>query len=477
MLFNSLEFVIFILLFIPLHAILRGRLWRITMVVASYIFYGWANPYYCILLLFSTVLDFNVGQQLAKSDNEIIRKRWLLFSLVGNVGILGLFKYSGFLIRSLNDIGMLVHIDLGLISPEIILPVGISFYTFQTLSYTIDIYRGKMDATDNFLSFALFVAFFPQLVAGPIERARDLLPQLHDKQPRTAEDVMVGMTRILWGLTKKVVFADNIAHYVNIAYDVASIETITNSEIVLATWLFAFQIYFDFSAYSDIAIGLARMMGIRLNENFNHPYISKNIGEFWRRWHISLSTWLRDYLYFPLGGSRKGLTRTIINVLIVFFLGGLWHGANVKFVIWGLWIGIAIGVYNLLATRFNLKLDPSGQFRVRDLLGIFVTFQIISISWVFFRANSVGLALTMFQKLITVQDWASTGVWNSADHADIHQLLLFVSAAHLLRGIDLDRRLHHVRNPILIGMFWSTLLIIMFIFHAEVTERFIYFQF
>jgi alginate O-acetyltransferase complex protein AlgI len=290
---------------------------------------------------------------------------------------------------------------------------------------------------------------------------------LYDKQPRTAEDVMIGITRILWGLTKKVVFADNIGHYVNLVYDVANLDTITNSEIVLATWLFGFQIYLDFSAYSDIAIGLARMMGIQLSENFKHPYISKNIGEFWQRWHISLSTWLRDYLFFPLGGSKKGLTRTSLNLFIVFFLGGLWHGSNGTFIIWGLLVGITTGIYYFLIAQFNHKSDPNRRLYVRDLLGMIVTFQIFSFSRVFFRANSVEQGVTMLQRLVIDSDWTSIAIWDFNQHVEVHLLLLFVSIVHLLRGIGIDRRLHSIRNPILIGIFWSAILILMFVFHAE----------
>lgn len=476
MLFNSLEFVIFFLLVIPLHAILRGKLWKITMVIASYIFYGWANPWYCTLLLLSTVVDYAIGRRLSITTQATRRKQLFVLSIVTNLGILGLFKYSGFFIESINSIATQFQINLNLSTPDIILPVGISFYTFQTLSYTIDVYRGKMEATDDFMSFSLFVAFFPQLVAGPIERARDLLPQLHDKQPRDTDDILAGITRILWGLSKKIVIADNIAIYVNQIYN-APYFIHSNIEWVLATWLFAFQIYFDFSAYSDIAIGLARMMGIHINENFRHPYISRNIGEFWRRWHISLSFWLRDYLYIPLGGSKKGILRTVINVVIVFFLGGLWHGADVKFIIWGLWIGFAISIYNIISSKINLQSDTDSILRPTQLIGIFITFQIMAIAWVFFRADSTEIALKIFNNLLTRDTWLLELEWSSQAHQAVQRLLAFVIIAHFIRGMKLDQRLHQIRNPIIIGMFWAILLCTMLVFHADTTERFIYFQF
>lgn len=476
MLFNSLEFFIFILIVIPLHVIFRNQLWKITLVIASYVFYGWANPYYCLLLLFSTVLDFNIGQRIAKAEDTSRRRQLLIVSLIGNLGLLAFFKYSGFFVQTINDGVTLLGIHLDLVAPEILLPVGISFYTFQTLSYTIDVYRGKMEATDDFFSFALFVAFFPQLVAGPIERARDLLPQLHHKPTFNAEDITVGITRILWGLSKKVIFADSIAIYVNQIYNKQPFVE-SNIEWLLATWLFAFQIYFDFSAYSDIAIGLARLMGIHIHENFRHPYISRNISEFWRRWHISLSTWLRDYLYIPLGGSRKGLSRTAINVVIVFFLGGLWHGADFKFVVWGLWIGLAIAAYNIVAARFNIKHDPDRRLYVHDLIGMIITFQIMAIAWVFFRADSINHALEIFQFMLTSDTWSRLDTWSEIEYYQVQLLLTFICIVHLVRGMKLDRRLYRVRHPFLVGLLWAVLLLMMYLLHTHVTEQFIYFQF
>lgn len=476
MLFNSVEFLIFIAIVLPIYALLHGHALRVFLIIASYIFYGWANPFYCLLLLASTVLDFNIGRQMDRSDNERTRRILLMLSLTGNLGLLGVFKYSGFFVQSINDLASVIGLDLGLIPPAIILPVGISFYTFQTLSYTIDIYQRKMEATDDFLSFALFVAFFPQLVAGPIERARDLLPQLMVKQPTTSDDLMTGVTRILWGMMKKVVIADNIAIFVNQIYG-PLFDSASNTEIIMATWLFAFQIYFDFSAYSDIAIGLARLLGINLNENFRHPYVSRNVAEFWRRWHISLSTWLRDYLYFPLGGSRKGTARTVLNVIIVFFLGGLWHGADVKFIVWGLWIGMAIGLYNLIAGRLGIKHDWRRGFYWHDIIGIIFTFQIISISWVFFRANSMGQAVQIFEQFLSPQVWGSGGAWESYATSLVQRWLIFLTLAHLIRGIGLTKPLERVRNPYLLSIFWGVLITVMLVFYANTSATFIYFQF
>jgi len=476
MLFNSVEFVIFIAIVLPIYALLHGRALRVFLIIASYIFYGWANPFYCLLLFASTVLDFNIGRVMQRSNNERTRRGLLFMSLAGNIGLLGVFKYSGFFVQSINDIALTIGLDLGLIAPQIILPVGISFYTFQTLSYTIDIYQGKMESTDDFLSFALFVAFFPQLVAGPIERARDLLPQLMVKQPTTTNDILSGTSRILWGMMKKIVIADNIAIFVNEIYG-PLFQSASNIELLMATWLFAFQIYFDFSAYSDIAIGLSRLLGIRLNENFMHPYVSRNVAEFWRRWHISLSTWLRDYLYFPLGGSRKGAMRTVVNVIIVFFLGGLWHGADVKFIVWGLWIGFAIGIYNLIAGTLGIKHNWQRRFYLHDIIGIFVTFQIIGVSWIFFRANSMAQAMEIIQRLLSPEIWSTSGAWEDYAFSLVQRWLIFLVIAHIVRGIGLTKPFEHIRHPYALSIFWGLLIMIMMVFYANTSATFIYFQF
>lgn len=476
MLFNSFEFLVFIAIVLPIYALLRGRALRVFLIIASYIFYGWANPFYCLLLLASTMLDFNIGRWMQRTEDERKRQYILLFSLAGNLGLLGIFKYSGFFVQSLNEIASVASINLGLIAPNIILPVGISFYTFQTLSYTIDIYQRKMEATDDLLSFALFVSFFPQLVAGPIERARDLLPQLMEKQPTATEDILIGVSRILWGMVKKIVIADNIAIFVNQIYG-PLFSSASNAELIMATWLFAFQIYFDFSAYSDIAIGLARLLGIHLHENFIHPYISRNVAEFWWRWHISLSTWLRDYLYFPLGGSRQGISRTVINVVIVFFLGGLWHGADVKFIVWGLWIGMVIGIYNLIANRLGIKHDWQRGFYLHDVIGIFFTFQIISVSWVFFRANSMEQAMEIISRLLSPGMWATGGAWENYAISLVQRWLIFLVLAHLIRGIGLTKRFERIRHPYILSIFWGILITIMLVFYANTPASFIYFQF
>ena len=475
MLFNSLEFLIFAPIALLGHTLLRGSALRWWLIVMSYVFYGWAEPWYCLLLLGSTLLDFNVGWWLGKVSSPGIRRGLLIASLVGNLGLLAAFKYMGFFAQTLNELLASVGISASVPIPEIPLPVGISFYTFQTLSYTIDVYRGKLTPTKSFSTFALYVAFFPQLVAGPIERATHLLHQLAEKCARTTDDVLIGITRILWGLLKKAVFADWLGICVRSAYgDVASA---TAGDLLLATYAFAFQIYLDFSAYSDIAIGLARIMGINICENFQWPYLARNISEFWRRWHISLSTWLRDYLFIPLGGSKGANWRTGVNLIIVMFLGGLWHGADKKFIVWGLWLGLALAIYHTIVHALGRKaVGPDAPFRWFHIPSILFTFHIVLVSWVFFAANSMGDALLVFKRLL-----ASQAQWSFSIAPDVVQatqiILLIAILAHIARGLQWTRPLQRVRNPIMLGVAWGVLAALTIVFMPAESTKFIYFQF
>ena len=474
MLFNSFEFLIFAPLVLLGHALLGGKPLRVWLVVASYVFYGWANPWYCLLLVASTVLDFNVAQRLHATESPRARRAWLGASLLGNLGLLAGFKYLGFFAQSANELAALAGLSLSFQVPEILLPVGISFYTFQTLSYTIDVYRRNTEPTRDFTTMALYVAFFPQLVAGPIERAGHLLPQLAKKMERTAEDVMVGISRILWGLLKKVVFADTLAMFVRDVY--FRPENSPWGDLLLGTYAFAFVIYLDFSAYSDIAIGLARVMGVNIRENFRWPYLARNISEFWRRWHISLSTWLRDYLYIPLGGSRHGHARTVFNVFTVMFLGGLWHGADKKFVCWGLWIGLNLALYHWISNWRGRATDAPKSLRWIDVPGVLLTFHIMLVSWVMFRADSMGDAITIMTRIVS-------GAGESAfaqPMESVWRTILFVGlavAAHVVRGLGWTQSVVKVRSPLLMGLFWVVLIAAIALLFPPFRERFVYFQF
>ena len=336
MLFNSIDFAIFLPIVFVVYWFVANRSVKIQnflVVAASYVFYGWWDWRFLSLILFSTMIDYCVGRGLLNQQNQFKRKVLLWTSILVNIGLLGFFKYYNFFLDNFIAAFTFFGSEIHSTSLNLILPVGISFYTFQTLSYTIDVYKRKLEPTKDFVSFAAFVSFFPQLVAGPIERATHLLPQFYKKRTFDYGRAVDGMRQILWGLFKKIVIADNCAEYANLIFNNSA--DYSGSTLVLGALFFTFQIYGDFSGYSDIAIGTSRLFGFDLMRNFNFPYFSRDIAEFWRRWHISLSTWFRDYLYIPLGGSKGGLWLKIRNTLIIFVVSGFWHGANWTFVVWG----------------------------------------------------------------------------------------------------------------------------------------------
>ena len=398
MLFNSLEFLIFLCIFFSLYWLipLKYKLQNILIVFGSYIFYGWWDWRFLSLILFSTIVDYTIGQLIANPIYSKDRKRMFLgISLFTNLGLLGFFKYFNFFVDSIDFLLKSNNIFIDTWSLDILLPVGISFYTFQTLSYSIDIYRGKMKATKDFFAFTAFVSFFPQLVAGPIERAQRLLPQFLGRRTFDYNQATAGISLIIYGFFKKLVIADRLAIYVNEVFGNShSFNTISLS---LAAVFFSFQIYCDFSAYSSIARGLAKLLGFELMLNFDRPYLSSRITEFWRRWHISLSTWFKDYLYIPLGGNRVKLFRNYTNILIVFLVSGLWHGANWTFVLWGGLHG-AFQIVYLGIKRFtdlSISEKPIGKFISQIAVFLLVTF-----AWIFFRSESVDTAFTYILQML-----------------------------------------------------------------------------
>jgi len=333
MLFNSFIFLIFLALIIPAYYFLSVRWRKPVILIASYFFYGYWDYRFCALLLISTVIDYFTGKYIYATENPKTRNNLLYISLFSNLGILGLFKYFNFFVSSFDAAFSIFGLQLDYLHLNIILPVGISFYTFQTLTYTIDIYRKEIKPTSSFLDFAIYVSFFPQLVAGPIERAKNLLPQIANMPTPTVNQFKQGFVLITVGMFKKVLIGDTTGRIVDQIF--AQPQYYASSEMLMGLILFSIQIYADFSGYSSIARGTAKWLGIELMENFNQPYLSANITEFWRRWHISLSSWLKDYLYISLGGNRKGKGRTYINLMLTMLLGGLWHGASYTFVVWG----------------------------------------------------------------------------------------------------------------------------------------------
>lgn len=395
MLFNSFDFALFFPLVVAAYFATPAR-WRWALLLAaSYTFYAWWRADYALLLAFSTLVDYVAARAMARHEGRRQRRPWLVLSLVSNLGLLVGFKYFNFFSASLGAALGGFGMAYEPLFVDVLLPVGISFYTFQTLAYAIDVYRGTQPAERHLGRFALYVSFFPQLVAGPIERPQHLLPQFRETMRWDATRAESGLQLILWGLFKKIVIADRLALYVNVVY--ADPSAHAGLPVVLATYFFAFQIYCDFSGYSDIAIGTARVMGYDLRPNFRFPYFAHSIADFWRRWHVSLSTWFRDYLYVPLGGNRVAARRWALNIAVVFVVSGLWHGAAWTFVIWG----ALHGAY-FVAGRFTMALRDRFWARaggLRRVVAPLFTFHLVLLAWIFFRAPSLTGALEVFASL------------------------------------------------------------------------------
>lgn len=396
MLFNSWTFLLFCIVVFPLYYLLNSRRQRVLLLVASYVFYGSWDWRFLSLLMISTAVDYIVGRRLETTERQGRRKALLLLSIVTNLGILSIFKYFDFFVESLEGLLGGIGIPYEFLRLDVTLPVGISFYTFQTMAYSIDVYRRRIPAEKSLLTFAVFVSLFPQLVAGPIERASRLMPQLGGERIVTLRRVREGGWLILFGLFKKVVIADNLGIIADSIF--ANPENTSGLMCLLGTYAFAYQIYCDFSGYSDIARGLGKLLGIELMINFNLPYLARNPREFWTRWHISLSTFLRDYLYIPLGGNRMGEWRTYINLSVTMLLGGLWHGASWNFVLWGAFHGLALAIHRAFFMNRGIGI-LEGRFG--HVLSVFCWFHLTCIGWVFFRLQSVGEIWTVLSKIAT----------------------------------------------------------------------------
>ncbi len=479
MLFNSLDFAVFLPLVFLLYWTLRGshrNAGNVILLIASYVFYGWWDPRFLALIAFSTLVDYFLGRSLDGTLDSGRRKAYLWTSLGVNLGLLGYFKYANFFLEQLDGaftlLGQPIHAD----RLDIILPVGISFYTFQTLSYTLDVYHKRLAATRDPIAFAAYVSFFPQLVAGPIERATNLLPQFATPRVFSSPQAVDGLRQILWGLFKKVVIADNCAEQVDRIF--GSYATQDGSTLLLGAVLFAFQIYGDFSGYSDIAIGTARLFGFSLMRNFAFPYFSRDIAEFWRRWHISLSTWFRDYLYVPLGGSRGGTAMKVRNTFIIFLVSGFWHGANWTFVVWGA-LNAVYFLPLLLAkrNRQNLGIVAEGRLlpSVPDLVRMATTFILTCVAWVFFRAPDVGTALAY---LGGMADASLFTVPTIGQLALVPLIILFIAVEWSGReGEYALERLWLGWPRLLRWSAYSTLIFLMGMFMRTEETPFIYFQF
>ena len=475
MLFNSLVFLGFITIVFLVYPRLRLRGQNVFLLVASYIFYGYWDWRFNFLLLTSTVVNFWVGQRIHASNDQKQRKFLLFISVAVNLGILGFFKYFNFFIDSAVSLLAAIGFEPNLPVLRVILPVGISFYTFQTMSYTIDIYRDKLEPTENFIDFALFVSFFPQLVAGPIERAKNLLPQISKPRHMTRENVLSGLNLVLLGFFKKVAIADTLAPIVENIF--ASPEGMSSGQLWTGVYAFTFQIYGDFSGYTDIARGIARILGFELMENFNAPYLSRNITEFWRRWHISLSTWLRDYLYIPLGGNRRGRARTYTNLMITMFLGGLWHGAAWNFVVWGLLHGIYLAGHRMILRGKKPDLSWPGTFHgwAGDIIKIFLTFHLVALTWVLFRSPDFPSALVYLK-----------GLFRFHQFTDLSAAVLFAGSLMIALDVAQTWSRSHTwltdRHEIRIVRYSVAQLLLVSVLtasiaHIQTISPFIYFQF
>ena len=418
MLFNSLSFAIFLLIvFIFYWFATKGnfKLQNILLLISSYFFYACWDWRFMFLLIFSTLLDYFTGIKIHKAINQRKKLFWLWLSIGINLGFLGVFKYYNFFAESFADGLSLLGFKANLSSLQVILPVGISFYTFHGLSYVLDLYKNRIKPERNIIDYSLFVSFFPLLIAGPIERATHLLPQIVKKREFNYSKAVDGLRQILWGLFKKIVIADNCAEFANTIFNNSA--DYSGSTLVLGALFFTFQIYCDFSGYSDIALGTARLFGIELLRNFAFPYFSRDIAEFWRRWHISLSSWFKDYLYIPLGGSKGGIWMKIRNTFIIFLVSGFWHGANWTFIVWGflnaLYIMPSI-VFN--TNRAHLDIVAKGRYlpTVKEFLAIGLTFSLTVFAWIFFRAASVTHAFSYIfeifsSSLLTIPDFPGIG--------------------------------------------------------------------
>lgn len=448
---------------------------NLFLLITSYIFYGWWDVRFLLLLFVSSLCDFLIGRSLSRTDRPGARKALLAVSLTVNLGLLGFFKYCNFFIESASRLLHELGLHGNMHTLEIILPVGISFYTFQTLSYTIDIYRKKVDHTDDPIAFFAFVSFFPQLVAGPVERAKNLLPQFLVRRKFSPEKASDGMRQILWGLLKKIVVADNVGLVVDQVFrDYADQSWLT---LLIGGTLFSVQIYCDFSGYTDIAIGTARLFGFDLMTNFAYPYFSRNLAEFWSRWNISISSWFRDYVYFPLGGSRVSTIRHVVNLIVTFTVSGLWHGANWTFILWGLGHGICYSFTMLTGhtTRYEEvvargRLLPSP----REAYAMFMTLVPVVLTAMVFRTESIGEAGVFFRNIFTLQGGAWPGMGYFLPSLAFTSVLFLVEWLQRTRAHGLE--IGYMPRVARWGIYYAGIVVLL-LFGNFSEHEFIYFQF
>ncbi len=490
MLFNSIEFIIFFIVVVTtLVAIKHRKFQHIFILIASYFFFYYTSNYLIVLLIFTTIWDYYFGSVIYKTKNLKTKKLVLIVSLIGNLGLLGFFKYADFAIAQINFLGNEFNLATHIPLLNLALPIAISFYTFHSITYIVGIYRNQITPTRSLTEYAIFVAFFPQLVAGPILRAKEFLPQLREKIDSfksgtrlrqiviTEANLKIGVTMIALGLFKKMFIADNVSGLVNSVFEnPIGLESFT---IILATFAFGVQIYCDFSGYSDIAIGTALILGFKIPINFNKPYFAQSPSDFWRKWHISLSTWLRDYLYIPLGGNKKSKSRTYLNLLIVMFLGGLWHGASWNFIVWGMLHGLYLVIHKMLSDKFPfLKTHAFFKTKIGLIFSIFVTQYFIFLAWIPFRVSDTESMMYSIQKYI----FLDFQILDTITYMESHKIRVLILIIFVILHFISYRK---GNLPLLISnwkmeywfMFLIGIILSILFFYTGNPEDFIYFQF
>jgi alginate O-acetyltransferase complex protein AlgI len=478
MLFNSFEFLIFLsAAFFLYWAIFYKNIFyrNFFLLSISYLFYGWWDWRFLFLIVFSSLIDYIAGLKIHQYEEKRKRKIFLWLSLCTNLGFLGTLKYFNFFSNSLYEAFTSVGVELDSFTLDVVLPVGISFYTFQTMSYTIDVYKRKLEPSRDIIAFFSYVSFFPQLVAGPIERAINLLPQFSKLKVFDYSQAVNGLRLILWGFFKKVVLADNVAVYANYVFN--NYTEVSGLELIIGAVMFAFQIYGDFSGYSDIAIGTARLFGFELMTNFRTPFFSRDIAEFWRRWHISLSSWFRDYIYIPLGGSQSTKARVIRNIFIIFIISGFWHGANWTFIFWGALNAVFFLPLMLLSrNRNNLEVVSQGRFfpSFRELTAMLSTFFITCLAWIFFRSPNLSAA---FSYLAGITEHQFLPAVNMFHYYYFIIILFWLFIDWLSRYDGFDKFTSEIPNALIRRSFYFIIILMIGLFGAFNKTEFIYFQF
>lgn len=475
MLFNSFPFLIFFPLVTLIYYILPHRYRWIHLLISSCVFYMFFIPVYIFILIITILIDYNAGIYIEKTKGKQ-RKNWLILSIISTCLVLFVFKYFNFFNTNFREMATLFHLNYPIAFINIILPVGLSFHTFQSLSYVIEVYRGKQKAEKHFGIYSLYVMFYPQLVAGPIERPQNMLHQFYEKHEFSYTNVTEGLKLMLWGFFKKVVVADRLSIYVNAVYN--NPEHHTGTSLALATVFFAFQIYFDFSGYSDIAIGSARTMGFKLMTNFNRPYFSKSIAEFWKRWHISLSTWFRDYLYISMGGNRVSKPRWLFNLFVTFVVSGFWHGANWTYVFWGAFNGGYLIVPHLFNVSRKRIFSNSRLVRISNTITkVGITFLLTCFAWIFFRANSISDSFEIIHRIFYNHGSLFIGDGRTISYGVTFLFLVFCAEAVQEYRLFNNFSLFHHSNYVVRLATYVSLSLIILLFGVFDGGQFIYFQF